>query len=170
MQEDLRMLKKRQGQDSDSDSEDEEARRKRKKGPSFLEQELAKYKRGRGRAARTARDRKDRRDNDDDLLKDLNKFSKKVLEMETERTDAAEGDEEGGEEALEVDDDVNWMRHALKFEHEISDETRRAEDEYTVSAWYDYANRLRSSTHEQRQESWQKRRERRRPEQNSNDG
>lgn len=165
MQEDLRMLRKRQGQDSDSDSDTSSTRRRRKKGPSYLEQELAKYSRGRGRAARTARDRKDRRDNDDDLLKDLGKFSKKVLALDDEdqryHGDDVEGD---GDEVLEVDDDVDWMRHALKFEHEVSDETRRAEDEYTVS-WIWIQTNARSLTPGPRPESLQRKRGRTRQEQ-----
>lgn len=135
MQEDLRMLKKRTGQDSDSESEDEEERRKRRRGPSALEQELSKYKHARGRAAREKYNRKDRRDNDDDLMRDLGMFTKKVLEADEDEEpgDYGENGEAADEEELEVDDDVGWLKHSLKFAAEISDETRRAEDEYTVS-------------------------------------
>lgn len=129
MQEDLRMMKKRMGQDSDTDSEDEEERRKRRRGPSALEQELAKYKSARGRAAREKWNAKDKRSKDDDLMRDLGMFSKRVMDAEADEEPMEDGDEAG----LEVDDDVGWLRHSLKFAHEISDETRRAEDEYEVS-------------------------------------
>ncbi|BEI82528.1 hypothetical protein CcaverHIS002_0303960 [Cutaneotrichosporon cavernicola] len=131
MQEDLRMMKKRMGQDSDTDSEDEEERRKRRRGPSALEQELAKYKHARGRAAREKWNPKDKRSKDDDLLRDLGMFSKKVMEAEADE-EPMDNSGNAGEAGLEVDDDVGWLRHSLKFEHEISDETRRAEDEYEV--------------------------------------
>lgn len=133
MQEDLRLLKKRTGQDSDSESEDEEERRKRRRGPSALEQELSKYKHARGRAAREKYNPKDRRNNDDDLLRDLGMFTKKVMEADVEEEEVEENGEVAGDEGLEVDDDVGWLKHSLKFAEEISDETRRAEDEYTVS-------------------------------------
>ncbi|KLT42844.1 cyclophilin-like protein [Cutaneotrichosporon oleaginosum] len=132
MQEDLRAMKKRMGQDSDTDSEDEEERRKRRRGPSALEQELSKYKHARGRAAREKWNAKDKRSKDDDLLRDLGMFSKKVMEAEVDE-EPMDDDAGDGEAALEVDDDVGWLRHSLKFAHEISDETRRAEDEYEVS-------------------------------------
>ncbi|GMK56903.1 hypothetical protein CspeluHIS016_0307430 [Cutaneotrichosporon spelunceum] len=131
MQEDLRMMKKQMGQDSDTDSEDEEQRRKRRRGPSALEQELAKYQNARGRAAREKWSAKDKRSKDDDLLRDLDLFSKKVMEAEADE-EAMDENGDVAEAGLEVDDDVGWLRHSLKFEHEISDETRRAEDEYEV--------------------------------------
>lgn len=128
MQEDLRALKKRIGEDSESDSDDDEKYRRRRKGAVYLEEEMAKYKKGRGRAA-TRHSAKGRRGDDEDLLRDLGKFSQKVLAMGDDDGAARQGDEDG----LEVDDDVGWMRHALKFEEEKSEETRRAEEEYTVS-------------------------------------
>lgn len=135
MQEDLRMLKKRRGEDSDSDSDTSSTRARRRKGPSYLEQELAKYSKGRGRAA-TRHSRKGRRDDDDDLMRDLDIFSKRVLQADDDDEPREDyGDDEGGIglDGVEVDKDVGWMKHALKFAHEVSDETRRAEDEYDVS-------------------------------------
>ncbi|KAL1407034.1 Peptidyl-prolyl isomerase cwc27 [Vanrija albida] len=132
LQEDLRYLKKRQGEGSDSESDDSTSHRKRRKGADYLEEELAKYKSGRGRAAkRSTTSKSRRRDDDDDLMNDLSMFSKKVLAVVPDATYDSD-DEKGDEEGVEVDDDVGWLRHALKFEHEVSDETRRAEDEYTV--------------------------------------
>lgn len=96
---------------------------------------MAKYTAGRGRAAKRSYNRKSRRDDDDDLMNDLSMFSKKVLAVDPDAAYDSDDEKggEGGEEGVEVDDDVGWLRHALKFQHEVSDETRRAEDEYTVS-------------------------------------
>lgn len=135
MQENLRKLKKRTGEVSDSESDEES--RKRRRGPSYLEEELAKYQKGRGRAILRSANTRKRREEEDDLLAAMTQFSKKVsdtpldaLEEEEERTD--EGQVEEGE-PLEVDDDVDWMRHSLKFLVDEKELTRRAEDEYAVS-------------------------------------
>lgn len=135
MQEDLRKLKKAAGDDSESDSDSSEARRKRRKRSSYLEQELAKYSKGRGRAAAKAGSKRSRRDEEDDLLAELGAFSKRVAadagdaNEDEERAVVGEEDEEG----LEVDDDVGWMKHSLKFMVDEKELTRRAEEEYSVS-------------------------------------
>jgi peptidyl-prolyl cis-trans isomerase SDCCAG10 len=128
MQDDLRALKKSQGNDSDSDS-DSDSRHKRRKGPSYLEQELSKYQKGRGRAAKG--NKKNKRE-EEDLLAELGAFSKRVT-----ADDGGQGvrgiDDEEVEGGLEVDDDVDWMKHRLKFDVDEKELTRRAEDEYSVS-------------------------------------
>nr|XP_018265215.1 peptidyl-prolyl isomerase CWC27 [Kwoniella dejecticola CBS 10117]OBR87373.1 peptidyl-prolyl isomerase CWC27 [Kwoniella dejecticola CBS 10117] len=141
MEEDLRKLKKRTGEASDSDSDSERGRRR--KGPSVFEEELAKYSKNRGRAARHG-NKRGRREEEDDLLKEMSKFSNKVAkagpaEDEDENDQRApksmrpsNGDEEAGEDDLEVDDDVGWMKHSLKFFVDEKELTRRAEDEYSV--------------------------------------
>jgi peptidyl-prolyl cis-trans isomerase SDCCAG10 len=133
MQDDLRKLKKRAGDASDSDSDDSETRRKKRRaGPSYLEQELAKYSRGRGRAAAKAGNRRGRRDEEDDLLKEMSRFSSKVAQTEEDDTEVPDEAGEGTEEGLEVDDDVGWMRHRLTFVVDEKELTRRAEEEYSV--------------------------------------
>jgi peptidyl-prolyl cis-trans isomerase SDCCAG10 len=131
MQDDLRALKKSQGNDSDSDS-DSDSRHKRRKGPSYLEQELSKYQKGRGRAAKG--NKKNKRE-EEDLLAELGAFSKRVTADDGGKgTRDDEGEGGGGvEEGLEVDDDVDWMKHRLKFDVDEKELTRRAEDEYSVS-------------------------------------
>ncbi|WWC86660.1 uncharacterized protein L201_001537 [Kwoniella dendrophila CBS 6074] len=140
MEEDLRRLKKHRGEASDSDS-DSEGRGKRRKGPSVLEQELAKYSKNRGRAAAKHGSKRGRRDEEDDLLKEMSKFSSKVAKAGPNDSDEDDdvlqkrpkaGDEEAGEDDLEVDDDVGWMKHSLKFIVDEKELTRRAEDEYSV--------------------------------------
>jgi peptidyl-prolyl cis-trans isomerase SDCCAG10 len=133
MQDDLRALKKSQGNDSDSDS-DSDSRHKRRKGPSYLEQELSKYSKGRGRAAKG--NKKNKRE-EEDLLAELGAFSKRVTADDGGKGIRDDDDEGGGmggvEEGLEVDDDVDWMKHRLKFDVDEKELTRRAEDEYSVS-------------------------------------
>jgi hypothetical protein len=57
---------------------------------------------------------------------------------------------------------VGWMKHSLRFHHEVSDETRRAEDEYTVSRGEETggprpdADTFRSLTRVQRRVSWRR--------------
>ncbi|WVF69542.1 hypothetical protein IAT40_004320 [Kwoniella sp. CBS 6097] len=147
MEEDLRRLKNRRGNASDSDS-DSDWGSKRRKGPSVLEQELAKYSKGRGRAAAKHGNKRGRRDEEDDLLKEMSRFSSKVARAEQEDDDddddededkAQRGDEGNlrsgggeGEEDLEVDDDVGWLKHKLKFIVDEKELTRRAEEEYSV--------------------------------------
>lgn len=122
MQHDLRNLKKQRGEESDSESD---SGKRRKRGISYLEEELAKYSKGRGRAARSGKRAK--RVEEDDLLLELGKFSKRVTEL-----DEAEEEAAGEEGEMEVDDDVGWMRHRLHFEVDEQELTRRAEDEYSV--------------------------------------
>ena len=145
MEASLRALKKRQGEASDSDSGSSTTRRKRRKGASYLEEELAKYSKGRGRAAARSHNKRGRRDEEDDLMAELSNFSKRVAELDEdegshdgEAGEREEGEDEGGglgaaAEGLEVDDDVGWMRHRLKFIVDEKEITRRAEDEYDVS-------------------------------------
>ncbi|WVQ98305.1 hypothetical protein IAU59_005428 [Kwoniella sp. CBS 9459] len=141
MEEDLRRLKNRKGNASESDS-DSHRESKRRKGPSVLEQELAKYSKGRGRAAAKHGNKRGRKDEEDDLLQEMSRFSSKVAKaepVEDDEGDAGRGDENErtkevveGEEDLEVDDDVGWMRHKLKFIVDEKELTRRAEEEYSV--------------------------------------
>lgn len=137
MQDDLRKLKGRgngHGSDSDSDDSEAEARRKRRKGPSYLEQELAKYAKGRGRAAAGKANKRGKRDEEDDLLAELGAFSKRVAQDDgaDEEQEQAQAEEDGEGEGLEVDDDVGWMKHSLKFVVDEKELTRRAEEEYSV--------------------------------------
>ncbi|KAK4683823.1 peptidyl-prolyl cis-trans isomerase SDCCAG10, partial [Tremellales sp. Uapishka_1] len=137
MQDSLRKLKKRTGENSDSDSDTSSMRRRKKRrGPSYLDQELAKYSKGRGRAADRAR--KGRREDDEDLLNEMGRFSHKIQEVEYGDDGGVDADgmhgedEEDGEDTLEVDDDVGWMSHKLRFAADEKETSRRAEEDYTV--------------------------------------
>lgn len=116
MQADLRKLKRAgSGSDSDSDSG------KKRRGPSALEEELARYTKNRGRAVARQQNRKGKRDEEDDILAQMASFSKKVA------GNAA------GEETVKADEDAGWLSHRLQFQVDESELTRRAEDEYAVS-------------------------------------
>jgi peptidyl-prolyl cis-trans isomerase SDCCAG10 len=126
MQENLRNLKKRTGEASDSESDDDS--RKRRKGPSYLDEELAKYQTNRGRAIKRTANTRRRREEEEDLLAGMTTFAQRVAES---GADAADG-EDVPEEDLDVDDDVNWLRHDLKFLVDEKEVIRRAEEEYSV--------------------------------------
>ncbi|KIR33025.1 peptidyl-prolyl isomerase CWC27 [Cryptococcus deuterogattii MMRL2647] len=145
MEENLRRLKKRSGSLSDSGSDS--SSRARRKGPSYLEQELAKYASNRGRAAMKAGNKRSRRDEEEDVLTEMRKFSSRVMQAEDEpEEEQAEEIEEGEtkegtgigaamaeeERGIEVDDDIGWLKHKLKFHVDEKELTRRAEDEYAV--------------------------------------
>ncbi|ODN79478.1 peptidyl-prolyl isomerase CWC27 [Cryptococcus amylolentus CBS 6039] len=146
MEADLKRLKKRSGSMSSSSSSSS-TRGRRPKGPSVLEQELAKYEANRGRAAQKTGKKRGRKEEEDDLLAEMKKFSHRVVQAGD--SDGEEGGREEGEagetkeekyglglgeddEGVEVDDDVGWMRHTLKFVVDEKELTRRAEDEYAV--------------------------------------
>lgn len=130
----------------DSDDEEEEAQLKKKaktSGPSLIELQNAKYKRGSAAAKRQGR-KKD----ESDILATLTSFRGKLQNMrsdsppappgegmEVDQPPEAAGQPEGAEgagEGLEVDDDVEWLKHRLQFPKDNGQETARAEHDYEV--------------------------------------
>lgn len=155
MQAKIRKLDKRRADDSDSD--DEDGPRKKRPGPSFLEQELAKYSSGR-------RGKKGGKKNEDDVLSALSSFTSKIkqttglgedddreamdVDKETEEESATKIDDDTG--GLEIDNDVGFLSHALKaVKDDNAEQTRRAESDYSVSVLSHYAvpQRERAVTH-----------------------
>lgn len=156
MQAKLRALDKRRtaaaggGEESDDDDDDDAedaggASKKRRTGPSFLEQELAKYAAGRkGKRKGGKRD-------EDDVMAALSSFTGKLKRRADEDDDVDEQRGDDGShgkqadvglhlddredvEGIEVDDDVDFLKHALRAETERDlSESRRAESDYTVS-------------------------------------
>jgi len=104
---------------------------------------LSKYSKGRGRAAKG---NKKRGREEDDLLAELAGFSKRVTADDGGQglRSVGEDDDEGVEGGLEVDDDVDWMKHRLKFDVDEKELTRRAEDEYSVC--YNFPGLIRPFT------------------------
>ncbi|KAL4255989.1 peptidylprolyl isomerase [Pleurotus pulmonarius] len=139
MEKEIRKLtKKRDGNDSD----DEPAKKKPKK--SYLEEELAKYAKGRGLQKKGKEGRKK---DESDVLAALDSFRGKLQStMMVDRGDADEGDKmqgeageddvepanPGEEEGMEVDDDRGFMGHALHFPKDDGEESRKAERDYEV--------------------------------------
>jgi peptidyl-prolyl cis-trans isomerase SDCCAG10 len=144
MEADIRKLTKRR--DSD-DSDDEPAKKKAKK--SYLEEELAKYAKGRG-LNKKGKDGK-RRD-EGDVLATLNSFRGRLKGgvfgdhgpddgggggggggggdgAEEEVGEKKLGEEDAG---VEVDDDRGFMSHALHFPKDDGEESRKAERDYEV--------------------------------------
>ena len=134
MQAKIRKLDKRRS-GSDSDDSDDDGPRKKRSGPSFLDQELARYSAGR-------RGKRSGKKDEDDVLSALSSFTGKIRKA---GTDDIARDEDGRESeetrrldddtgGLEVDDDIGFMSHALKaLKDDNAEQTRRAESDYTVS-------------------------------------
>ncbi|KAJ7080832.1 cyclophilin-like domain-containing protein [Mycena belliarum] len=143
MEAEIRSLARRRG-GGDSD-EELEAMRKTKKSKSYLEEELARYAKGKGLH------KKGQRRDESDVLAALSSFRGKLAsvmvdeDMPGPEADAGDADAEGreeGEEApklgwdedpgMEVDDDAGFMGHALRFPKDDGEETRKAERDYEV--------------------------------------
>jgi len=131
MEADIRKLSKRRDGD---DSDDEPAKKKMKK--SYLEEELAKYSRGRG-LNKKGKDGK--RKDEGDVLAALNSFrgklkSEKFDDIDDDNTEGEIGQKQLGEEdpGMEVDDDRGFMSHALHFPKDDGEESRKAERDYEV--------------------------------------
>lgn len=141
MEADIKKLSRRHG-DSDDEAERERAAKKAK-GPSALEQELAKYSRG-----RTAGAKKGQKKDEGDVLALLSNFRSKIrdapagdddVDMDTgddAHGDGGDKDKAGDEEemeSLEVDDDRDWLSHRLKFPKTVDlEEQSKAQDHYEV--------------------------------------
>ncbi|KAH9893263.1 cyclophilin-like protein [Cubamyces lactineus] len=135
MEAEIRKLTRR-GEDSD---EDERAKKKPKK--SLLEEEMAKYAKGRG-LHKKGKAKKD----EGDVLAALNSFRNKLKSTaiedspppEQQGQQAGEGAEGAGtsgaqqEEGLEVDNDTGFLGHALHFPKGNEEEVLKAEREYEV--------------------------------------
>lgn len=147
MEAEIRKLSKRaDGYDSD----EERAVKKPKK--SYLEEELAKYAKGRGLQKKgKKKDESDVlaalnnfrgmlqgtswKDDDDDEKMDVDQEQRGDDEKKKEK--GGEGEGEGGEEeeeaeGLEVDVDRGFMKHALHFPKDNTEETNKAERDYEV--------------------------------------
>ncbi|KAJ6580766.1 cyclophilin-like domain-containing protein [Mycena capillaripes] len=138
MEAEIRSLARRRG---GGDSDDElEAMRKTKKSKSYLEEELARYAKGKG--LRTKGKRRD----ESDVLAVLNSFRGKLARMPVEEdmpaeedadakdSDAPEAPKLGWDEdpGMEVDDDAGFMGHALRFPKDDGEESLKAERDYEV--------------------------------------
>lgn len=145
----------------DSDSEDDKPTKKAKKGTSTIELQNAKYQRGTAAARRTGR-KKDESDMIKALQSFRGKLQQMRGDEEEEEEDTnadidaggeagvskggkgQDGDEpianptnpaaagEGEDEGMEVDDDVDWLRHRLHFATDDAAEVARAEHDYEV--------------------------------------
>ncbi|KAK7031761.1 cyclophilin-like protein [Favolaschia claudopus] len=139
MESEIRTLtKRRDGGDSDDELE---AMRKPKKTKSYLEEELAKYSKGKGLHA------KGKRRDESDVLATLSSFRGKLASMMVvdDEDEPAPGAEEGEERnegepklgmdedpGIEVDDDSGFLGHALHFPKDNGEESVKAERDYEV--------------------------------------
>lgn len=159
MESEIRKLsKKRDGNDSDDD--DEHAKKKAKK--SYLEEELAKYSKGRGLHVKKDGKKRDERD----VLAKLTSFRTKLQKSTVDDDQDVDGGEEeekekatdigmtGEEPGIEVDDDRGFMGHALRFPKDDGEEGRKAERDYEV---IDPRQRGAKAKEEERERKQQKR-------------
>jgi peptidyl-prolyl cis-trans isomerase SDCCAG10 len=122
-----------------NNSDDDMPQNKKKK--SYLEEELARYSKGRGLNKKW----KDGKKKDEgDVLAALNSFRSKLKGSRVDMMDVevAEGGEgEGGsaekvpgeeDAGIEVDDDRGFMNHTLHFPKDDGEESRKAERDYEV--------------------------------------
>lgn len=131
LQSDLRKMSKRSP--SPDDEEAGSKKRKRAAGPSLLQLEREKYKRGarsvKGKGKREADD-----DDEDDIMASLNSFRSKIAQAAADGDDAQDETDEGY--AGEVIDDLNggdegWLGHRLRFRKDVTLD-RHTVDEYEV--------------------------------------
>lgn len=130
MEADIRKLSRRR---DGNDSDDEPTKKKPKK--SYLEEELAKYAKGR------KGDKKKKGKGEEDVLNMLNSFRGKLRNSmfadgpgdEDIKMDGEGGAEAGGEDpGIEVDDDRGFLSHSLHFPKDDGEESRKAERDYEV--------------------------------------
>lgn len=126
MEEEIRKLnKKRDGNDSD----DELSKKRPKK--SYLEEELAKYSKGKGL------NKKGKKRDEGDVLAALSSFRGTLQSsMPVDDDEPLEEGERlpGGEEdpGMEVDDDFGFIGHTLQFAKDNGEETEKAQRDYEV--------------------------------------
>jgi peptidyl-prolyl cis-trans isomerase SDCCAG10 len=137
MEADIRKLARRR----EGNNSDDEHAKKKAKSKSYLQEELAKYTKGRGSSKKDGK-RKD----EGDVLAALSSFRNKLqssmlasvadepVDADAEMEDAnAEPKPAGeGDPGMEVDDDRGFMGHALHFPKDDGEESRKAERDYEV--------------------------------------
>ena len=126
-----RLSRRRDGGDSE-----DERRAKKTKNKSQLEEELARYEKGRGAH------RKGRKKDESDILAALAGFRSKLQTsmVADEAVDGTLGDAEppveeqaqGDTSGMEVDTDRGFMGHLLQFPKGNEEEVQKAEREYEV--------------------------------------
>lgn len=148
---DIRKLSKRTGGKAGGDSDDSDsgyAKKKTKPNKSYLEEELAKYSKGRLFATGGGRDKdgKKKRRDESDVLAALDGFRGKLKDFQPTSSlsglgkdkdpDEMDVDEPGkevaAEEGLEVDTDRGFLSHLLTFPKGNSEEVDKAERDYEV--------------------------------------
>lgn len=131
MEAEIRKLSRRR---DGNDSDDEPSKKKAKK--SYLQEELAKYSKGRGLT------KKGKKKDEGDVLAALDSFRGKLKSSNTlndadedageagsDKSKLPAGDEDPG---MEVDNDRGFLSHALHFPKDDGEESRKAERDYEV--------------------------------------
>lgn len=138
MEAEIRKLSRRTGGGGDSD-EDRPIKKVKK---SYLEEEMAKYNKGRGA------NKKGKRKDEGDVLAALGTFrsmlQRTAVVPEDEDIEMKDAEEKADSEetpkpstleedpGIEVDDDIGFLSHALRFPKDNSEEVNKAERDYEV--------------------------------------
>jgi len=123
MEAEIRKLQKRR---DDSDDEDHSLRKPKK---SYLGEELAKYAKIKGVH------KKGKKRDEGDILAALSTFRGKLQNTMSVDNEGEGGDERTvgeGEEGMEVDGDIGFLAHELRFPKDNTEETEKAERDYEV--------------------------------------
>lgn len=129
LEQEIRKLNsKRVGENSDSENE-----RKKKTKHSFLDEELAKYEKGRGLKAKKGGKGKKQKD-EVDVLARMSSFKSKLGSLSYDEVEeSAEGKDAGDDaEGVEVDNDIDFLGHRLLFPKGNEEEVNKAERDYEV--------------------------------------
>ncbi|EJD48232.1 cyclophilin-like protein [Auricularia subglabra TFB-10046 SS5] len=166
MEADIRKLARRR----EGSVSDDERPAKKAKGPSQLEQELAKY--SQNRAAPVRRDKEGRRrvKDESDVLAALEGFRSKLQTVQPDDSPPPEDQPAQHvdpisaaailpppeEEGIEVDDDIGWLGHRLRFPKNNDEEVNKAERDYEVIDPRVRGERARKEERERKRESARK--------------
>jgi len=146
MEADIRKLSRRRAGSASDDDDDGRPAKKAREGPSHLEQELSRYANNRAVVRRDKEGKKLGR-NEGDLLAALDAFRGKLQKAQPGDDDDDNMEEQAKlvdpidaravlpdaeEEGIEVDDDLGWLGHQLKFHHGNEEETTKADRDYEV--------------------------------------
>ncbi|KAI5124218.1 hypothetical protein M0805_005068 [Coniferiporia weirii] len=142
LEKEIRNLDSRRIGGSDSES-DGNGRRNKKTKHSYLEEELAKYEKGRG--LKSKKDGRGRKAKDEgDVLAKMDAFKSKLkgsfLDADEPQADSGTVDEgaitnpdgENAEVAMEIDNDTGFLSHKLLFPKDNDEEVAKAERDYEV--------------------------------------
>ncbi|KAI0080222.1 cyclophilin-like protein [Panus rudis PR-1116 ss-1] len=136
MEAEIRKLSRKTRGGVSSDDEDSHSSKAKKPKKSALEEEMARYVKGKGMH------KKGKKRDESDVLAALNSFRSRLKSTDfgegekapgpTERSGEDQGTRGEEEETLEIDNDTEFLSHALRFPKDNTEEAIKAERDYEV--------------------------------------